>query len=75
MIMLDRVCKSYRTKAGRKTVLDEVSAVFQRGVCSAEPSEEALYPRRFRDVGTALFLCCAVWLIGPFAVQIMREHL
>jgi capsular polysaccharide transport system ATP-binding protein len=31
MIMLDRVRKSYRTKAGRKTVLDEVSAVFQSG--------------------------------------------
>ncbi|MBV9686492.1 MAG: ABC transporter ATP-binding protein [Alphaproteobacteria bacterium] len=31
MIMLDRVCKSYRTKAGRKIVLDEVSAIFQSG--------------------------------------------
>ena len=31
MIMLDRVRKSYRTKVGRKTVLDEVSAVFQSG--------------------------------------------
>ena len=31
MIMLDRVCKSYRTKAGRKTVLDQVSTVFQSG--------------------------------------------
>ena len=31
MIMLDRVCKSYRTRAGRKTVLDEVSAVFRSG--------------------------------------------
>ena len=31
MIMLDRVCKSYRTKAGRKTVLDRVSTVFQSG--------------------------------------------
>src|SRR5215469_2748864 len=31
MIMLDSVCKSYRTRAGRKTVLDEVSVVFQSG--------------------------------------------
>ena len=31
MIMLDRVCKSYRTKTGRKTVLDQVSTVFQSG--------------------------------------------
>src|SRR5690348_18064925 len=31
MIMLDRVCKSYRTRAGRKTVLDQVSTVFQSG--------------------------------------------
>ena len=31
MIMLDRVCKSYRTKTGRKTVLDQVSTFFQSG--------------------------------------------
>jgi capsular polysaccharide transport system ATP-binding protein len=31
MIMLDRVCKSYRTKTGRKIVLDQASAVFQSG--------------------------------------------
>src|SRR5215831_9582755 len=31
MIKLDSVCKSYRTRAGRKTVLDEVSVVFQSG--------------------------------------------
>jgi capsular polysaccharide transport system ATP-binding protein len=31
MIMLDRVCKSYRTKTGRKTVLERVSTVFQSG--------------------------------------------
>jgi len=31
MIMLDRVCKSYRTKTGRKTVLDQASTVFQSG--------------------------------------------
>jgi capsular polysaccharide transport system ATP-binding protein len=31
MIMLDRVCKSYRTKTGRKTVLDQVSTAFQSG--------------------------------------------
>ena len=31
MIMLDRVCKSYRTRTGRRTVLDQVSTVFQSG--------------------------------------------
>ena len=31
MIALDRVCKRYRTKTGRRTVLDEVSAVFEAG--------------------------------------------
>jgi capsular polysaccharide transport system ATP-binding protein len=31
MIMLDRVCKAYRTRAGRKTVLDNVNAVFEAG--------------------------------------------
>jgi capsular polysaccharide transport system ATP-binding protein len=31
MIVLDRVCKSYRTRAGRKTVLDGVNAIFPSG--------------------------------------------
>lgn len=31
MIVLDRVSKRYRTKAGRKTVLHQVSAVFEAG--------------------------------------------
>ena len=31
MIMLDRVSKTYRTGAGRKIVLDDVSAVFKAG--------------------------------------------
>jgi capsular polysaccharide transport system ATP-binding protein len=31
MIILDRVCKKYRTRRGRKAVLDEVSAVFPAG--------------------------------------------
>jgi capsular polysaccharide transport system ATP-binding protein len=31
MIMLDGVCKSYRTRAGRKTVLDNANAVFEAG--------------------------------------------
>ena len=37
--------------------------------------EEALYPRRLRSIGIALFLSCAVWLIGAFTVQTVREHL
>ena len=31
MIMLDGVCKAYRTRAGRKIVLDDVNAVFESG--------------------------------------------
>jgi capsular polysaccharide transport system ATP-binding protein len=31
MIMLDGVCKSYRTRAGRKTALDNANAVFEAG--------------------------------------------
>jgi capsular polysaccharide transport system ATP-binding protein len=31
MIMLDGVSKTYRTRAGRKTVLDDVDAVFEAG--------------------------------------------
>ena len=31
MIMLERVSKAYRTRAGRKVVLDDVSAVFEAG--------------------------------------------
>src|SRR6185503_13600675 len=31
MIMLDRVCKTYRTRAGRKTVLRNVDAMFAPG--------------------------------------------
>ncbi len=31
MIMLDRVSKAYRTRSGRKIVLDDVSAVFEAG--------------------------------------------
>ena len=37
--------------------------------------EEALYPKRLRAVGIALFLSCAIWLIGAFTVQTVREHL
>lgn len=31
MIILDKVCKAYRTRAGRKTVLDDADAVFEAG--------------------------------------------
>ena len=31
MIMLDRVSKTYRTRAGRRTVIDNVSATFEAG--------------------------------------------
>ena len=37
--------------------------------------EEPLYPRRLRSVGIVFLIAVAVWLIGGFAVQTMREHL
>jgi capsular polysaccharide transport system permease protein len=49
--------------------------VYIAGFVQPSLPEEALYPRRFRNVGIALFLCCAVWLIGAFTVQTVREHL
>ena len=49
--------------------------VYIAGFVQPSLPEEALYPRRFRSVGIALFLCCAVWLIGAFTVQTVREHL
>jgi capsular polysaccharide transport system permease protein len=49
--------------------------VYIAGFVQPSLPEEALYPRRFRNVGIALLLCCAVWLIGAFIVQTAREHL
>jgi capsular polysaccharide transport system permease protein len=49
--------------------------VYIAGFVQPNLPEEALYPRRLRNVGIALFLCCAVWLIGTFIVQTVREHL
>lgn len=49
--------------------------VYVAGFVQPSLPEEALYPRRFRNVGIALFLCCAVWLIGAFTIQTVREHL
>ncbi|HEX4617554.1 MAG TPA: hypothetical protein VH230_16760, partial [Stellaceae bacterium] len=49
--------------------------VYVAGFVQPSLPEEALYPRRLRDVGIVLFLCCAVWLIGAFIVQTVREHL
>lgn len=37
--------------------------------------ERPLYPRRWSSLGLILFVCCAVWLIGGFVVQTVREHL
>jgi capsular polysaccharide transport system permease protein len=49
--------------------------VYIAGFVQPSLPEEPLYPRRLRNVGIALFLCCAVWLIGTFMVQTVREHL
>ena len=49
--------------------------VYIAGFVQPSLPEEALYPRRLRSVGIATFLCGAVWLIGAFIVQTVREHL
>jgi capsular polysaccharide transport system permease protein len=48
--------------------------IYVAGFVQPSLPEEPLYPRRLRAVGIALFLCCAVWLIGAFIVQTVREH-
>jgi capsular polysaccharide transport system permease protein len=48
--------------------------VYIAGFVQPNLPEEALYPRRLRSVGIVLFLCCAVWMIGAFALQTVREH-
>jgi len=37
--------------------------------------EEALYPRRWRSLGTVALLAFALWSIGGLAVQSIRDHL
>jgi capsular polysaccharide transport system permease protein len=37
--------------------------------------EEALYPRRWRDLGTIAVLAFALWGIGGLAVRSVRDHL
>ena len=37
--------------------------------------EEALYPRRWRSVGTVALLAFALWGIGSLSVQSIRDHL
>jgi len=37
--------------------------------------EEALYPRRWRSLGTVALLAFALWGIGGLAVQSIRDHL
>ena len=37
--------------------------------------EEALYPRRWRTLGTVALIAFALWGIGGLAVQSVREHL
>src|SRR6185369_17886276 len=49
--------------------------VYIAGFVQPSLPEEALYPRRLRAVGIAVFLCSAIWLIGALIVQTVREHL
>ena len=37
--------------------------------------EEALYPRRWRSLGTVCLLALALWSIGGLMVQSIRDHL
>jgi len=37
--------------------------------------EEALYPRRWRSLGTIALIVLAVWGIGGLTVQSIRDHL
>ena len=37
--------------------------------------EEALYPRRWRSLGTVALVAFAIWAIGLLAVQSVRDHL
>jgi len=37
--------------------------------------EEALYPRRWRSLGTVALMALAVWSIGGLTVQSVRDHL
>lgn len=37
--------------------------------------EEALYPRRWRSLGTVALMAFAVWAIGSLAAQSVRDHL
>jgi capsular polysaccharide transport system permease protein len=37
--------------------------------------ETALYPRRWRSLGTVALIAFAIWAIGSLAVQSIREHL
>jgi capsular polysaccharide transport system permease protein len=37
--------------------------------------EEALYPRRWRSLGTVALLAFAVWSIGALSLQSIRDHL
>ena len=49
--------------------------VYIAGFVQPSLPEEALYPRRLRSIGIAFFFSCAVWVIGAFTVQTVREHL
>jgi capsular polysaccharide transport system permease protein len=49
--------------------------VYLAGFVQPSLPEEPLYPRRLRNVGVVLLLAGAVWLIGAFVVQTVREHL
>jgi capsular polysaccharide transport system permease protein len=49
--------------------------IYIAGFVQPNLPEESLYPRRLTSLGIVFSLCCAIWLIGAFIVQTVREHL
>ncbi|MGE0260464.1 MAG: hypothetical protein AB7T18_17095 [Alphaproteobacteria bacterium] len=49
--------------------------VFIASFVPPRPPEEALYPRRWRTLGTVALIAFALWGIGGLAAQSVREHL
>jgi capsular polysaccharide transport system permease protein len=49
--------------------------IYIAGFVQPSLPEKPLYPKRLSSFGLALFLCCAVWVVGGFVVRTVREHL
>jgi len=49
--------------------------VFVASFVAPSLPEEALYPHRWRSLGTIALIACALWSIGGLMLQSMRDHL